>query len=186
MPTPTRDEALALLHEYTKTEALRSHALAVEAAMCFYARHYGEDPERWGIVGLLHDFDYERYPTAEDHPAKGSEILREHDYPDDIIQAILGHAPHTGVARETLMAKALFAVDELCGLVTAVSLVRPSKQVGDVKVKSVKKKMKMSAFARNVNREDIKNGAAELDVDIDEHIGRVIEAMKGVAGEIGL
>ncbi len=186
MPFPSRNEALALLHEYTQTDALRAHALAVEACMRAYARHFGEHEERWGVIGLLHDFDYERYPTVEEHPFKGAEILRERGYPEELVQAVLGHAPHTGVARQNLAAKVLFAVDELCGLITAVALVRPSKQVADVKVSSVKKKMKAPAFARNVNRDDIVCGADELGIDLDEHIGRCIEAMKGVASEIGL
>ncbi|HFB68071.1 MAG TPA: HDIG domain-containing protein [Calditrichae bacterium] len=182
----TREEAYALLTEYTKKENLIKHALAVEAAMRAYARKFGEDEEAWGIVGLLHDFDYEMYPSLEDHPFKGAEILREKGYPEEWIEAILGHAEHTGVPRKTNMAKALFAVDELCGFITAVALVRPDKKLDSVKVKSVKKKLKDKAFARQVSREDIRKGAEELGVDLDEHIAFVLEAMKSVADKLGL
>jgi len=186
MPYPSRDEALQLLHEYTASPALRAHAIAVEAAMRVYAQVFDEDPEAWGAAGLLHDFDYERYPDLSDHPFRGAEILRARGYDENLIEAILGHAPHTGVPRVSRMAKALFAVDELCGLISAVALVRPSKKVAEVEVSSVKKKMKTPAFARNVSREDIVQGAAELDVDLDVHIRRCIEAMASVADEIGL
>jgi putative nucleotidyltransferase with HDIG domain len=186
MPYPTRDEAHALLTEHTTKDALLKHAYAVEAAMRAYARKLGGNEEEWGAVGLLHDFDYERYPSLEDHPFRGAEILRERGYPEEMIQAVLGHAAHTGVARETPMARALFAVDELTGLVTAVALVRPSKSVADVTVKSVKKKLKDKSFAANVSREDIRQGAEELGVDLDEHIGFVVEAMRGVAPALGL
>ncbi len=182
----TREEAYSLLTEYTKKENLIKHALAVEAAMRAYARKFGEDEEAWGIVGLLHDFDYEMYPSLEDHPFKGAEILREKGYPEEWIEAILGHAEHTGVPRKTNMAKALFAVDELCGFITAVALVRPDKKLDSVKVKSVKKKLKDKAFARQVSREDIRKGAEELGVDLDEHIAFVLEAMKSVADKLGL
>ena len=182
----TREEAYALLTEYTKKENLIKHALAVEAAMRAYARKFGEDEEAWGIVGLLHDFDYEMYPSLEDHPFKGAEILREKGYPEEWIEAILGHAEHTGVPRKTNMAKALFAVDELCGFITAVALVRPDKKLDSVKVKSVKKKLKDKAFARQVSREDIRKGAEELGVELDEHIAFVLEAMKSVADKLGL
>ena len=182
----TREEAYALLTEYTKKENLIKHALAVEAAMRAYARKFGEDEEAWGIVGLLHDFDYEMYPSLEDHPFKGAEILREKGYPEEWIEAILGHAEHTGVPRKTNMAKALFAVDELCGFITAVALVRPDKKLDSVKVKSVKKKLKDKAFARQVSREDIRKGAEELGVDLDEHIAFVLEAMKSVSDKLGL
>ncbi len=182
----TREEAYSLLTEYTKKENLIKHALAVEAAMRAYARKFGEDEEAWGIVGLLHDFDYEKYPSLEDHPFKGAEILREKGYPEEWIEAILGHAEHTGVPRKTNMAKALFAVDELCGFITAVALVRPDKKLDSVKVKSVKKKLKDKAFARQVSREDIRKGAEELGVDLDEHIAFVLEAMKSVADKLGL
>jgi putative nucleotidyltransferase with HDIG domain len=186
MSIPTRDEALRLLHEYTESPALRAHALSVEAAMRTYAAHFGEDVETWGVVGLLHDFDYERYPDLADHPFRGAEILRERGYDDALIEAILGHAPHTGVARTSRMAKALFAVDELCGFLSAVALVRPSKKVREVEVSSVKKKLKTPAFARNVSREDITSGAAELGIELDEHIQRCLDAMSGVADTIGL
>ena len=165
--------------------------LAVEAAMRAYARRYGEDEERWGLAGLMHDFDYERYPNAEhsptaEHPAEGVRVLRERGYPDDVLQAILGHAVYTGVTRETRMAKALFAVDELTGLITATALVRPSRSVHEVEAKSVRKKMKDKAFARGVSREDVVLGASELEVELDEHIQFVIEAMRGSAEELGL
>ncbi len=182
----TRDEAYQLLTEYTKKENLIKHALAVEAAMRAYARKFGEDEEAWGVVGLLHDFDYEMYPSLEDHPFKGAEILRQKGFPEEWVEAILGHAEHTGVPRKTLMAKTLFAVDELCGFITAVALVRPDKKLESVKVKSVKKKLKDKAFARQVSREDIRKGAEELGVDLDEHIAFVLEAMKGIAPQLGL
>jgi putative nucleotidyltransferase with HDIG domain len=183
---PTREEAFALLTEYTKNENLIKHALAVEAAMRFYAQKFGEDEELWGVVGLLHDFDYERYPTAEDHPFRGAEILREKGYDESFVRTILSHASHAGVPRDTIVAKTLFAVDELAGFITAVALVRPSKKVDEVKVKSVKKKMKDKAFARNVNREDIYEGARLLDLDLEEHINNVTSAMKDIAAELGL
>jgi len=186
MAYPDREEALALLHEHTKGDALRAHALGVEAAMRHYAAHFGEDVERWGVCGLLHDFDYEQYPSLEDHPTKGAEILRGRGYDEELVTAILGHAPHTGVPRETLMAKTLFAVDELTGFIGAVALVRPSKKVADVKVKSVKKKLKTPAFARNVSREEIVQGAEELGVDLDEHIQRCIDALTAEAEALGL
>lgn len=182
----TRDEAVALLYEYTKSDSLRKHGLGVEAAMRAYARKYGEDEEIWGIVGLLHDFDYEIHPTADKHPMEGSKILRERGYPEEVIYAIQCHADYLGLERKTNMDKAIFACDELAGLVTAVALVRPSKSVMDVKVKSVKKKMKDKSFARGVLREDIIKGTAQLGVDIDEHIATVIEAMQGVASDLGL
>ncbi len=188
---PSRDDALALVHEYTASESLRAHMLSVEAAMRAYAAKFGEDPERWGLTGLLHDFDYERFPnnahsaTAE-HPAEGVRMLRERGYPEDVLQAILGHATYCGVARETRMAKALFAVDELTGLITASALVRPSKSVLDLDGKSVKKKMKDKGFARGVSREDVTQGAAELGVDLDEHIQFVIASMRPVADSLGL
>jgi putative nucleotidyltransferase with HDIG domain len=188
---PSRDEALALMHEYTASESLRAHMLSVEAAMRAYAARFGEDPERWGLTGLLHDFDYERFPNhahsaTEEHPAQGVRILREHGYPEDMLQAILGHATYCGVARETTMAKALFAVDELTGLITASALVRPSKSVLDLDGRSVRKKMKDKGFARGVSREDVLQGASELGVELDEHIQFVIEAMRPVADSIGL
>jgi len=182
----TRDEALELLHRYTEGESLRKHALAVEAAMRAMARAHGGDEERWGVTGLLHDFDYEKHPTLDEHPFVGAEILRDRGCDPEIVQAILGHANHTGVERDTPMARALFAVDELCGMITAVALVRPSKSIHDVKPKSVMKKLKDKAFARSVSREDIRAGAEELELDLREHVGFVIEAMQGVAAELGL
>jgi putative nucleotidyltransferase with HDIG domain len=181
-----REQAWELLNEYTTKNGLIKHALAVEAAMRAYAGRYGEDETAWGIVGLLHDFDYERYPSLDDHPMKGVEILRSKGLPQEWITAVAGHARHTGVKRESLMAKALFAVDELTGFVVAVALVRPSKKIADVKVTSVKKKMKDRAFAANVSREDIAQGAQELGVDLDEHIGFVINAMQGISDRLGL
>jgi len=188
---PTRESALALMHEYTASESLRKHMLAVEAAMRAYAAKFGEDPERWGLTGLIHDFDYERYPNAahsatEEHPAHGVGVLREKGWPEDILQAILGHATYCNVPRETRMAQALFAVDELTGLITATALVKPSKSVHDVEARSVRKKMKDKAFARGVSREDVQLGAQELGVEMDDHIQFVIEAMRGVAPELGL
>ena len=191
MALPSRDDALAIVHEHTASDSLRKHMLAVEAAMRAYAERFGEDPERWGLAGLLHDFDYERYPNAahsptEDHPAWGVRLLRERGYPEDVLQAILGHATYSGVARETRMARALFAVDELTGLVTATALVRPSRSVHEVDARAVRKKMKDKGFARGVSREDVVQGAAELGVDLDEHIDFVIKAMQARAGDLGL
>lgn len=188
---PTRADALALMHEYTASESLRKHMLSVEAAMRAYAERFGEDPERWGLAGLIHDFDYERYPNAahsptEEHPARGVAILRERGWPDDVLQAILGHATYCNVPRESRMARSLFAVDELTGLITATALVKPSRSVHDVDARSVKKKMKDKAFAKGVNRDDVLQGAQELGVELDDHIQFVIEAMRGVAGAIGL
>src|ERR671915_225363 len=188
---PSRDEALALVHEFTASDSLRKHMLAVEAAMRAYAAKFGEDPDRWGLVGLIHDYDYERWPNeahspTEGHPAEGVRRLRERGWPEDILEAILGHATYSGVPRTTTMAKALFAVDELTGLVTATALVRPSKSVLEVDARSVRKKMKDKAFAKGVNRDDVLLGAQELHVDLDEHVQFVIDAMKGVAREIGL
>ena len=188
---PSRDDAVTILTEYTASDSLRKHMFAVEAAMRAYATRFGEDPDRWGLAGLLHDFDYERYPNAEhsptaEHPAEGVRVLRERGYPDDVLQAILGHATYTGVTRETRMAKCLFAVDELTGLITATALVKPSKSVHDVDARSVRKKMKDKAFARGVNRDDVLTGASELGIDLDEHIQFVIDAMRGVAPSLGL
>jgi putative nucleotidyltransferase with HDIG domain len=184
----TRDDALALLHEYTKTDSLRKHALAVEQAMKACARKYApdEDPVRWGMCGLLHDFDYEAYPTAEQHPYVGSKILEEHGFDDELRRAIMGHAPYTGVARDTPMAKALFACDELCGFLVACALVQPSKKLADVKPPSVKKKLKDKAFARSVSRDDIYHGAEELGVELEEHIAFLKEALLEIAEEIGV
>ncbi|HEU4628536.1 MAG TPA: HD domain-containing protein [Gemmatimonadaceae bacterium] len=191
MPLPARADALALVHEYTASESLRKHMLAVEAAMRAYARRFGEDEERWGLAGLLHDFDYERFPNAEqradvEHPAEGVRILRGLGYPDDVLEAILGHAAYTGVPRTTRLARTLFAVDELTGLITATALVKPTRSVHDVDPRSVRKKMKDKAFARGVNREDVVRGAEELGVDLDEHIAFVIQAMQGEAEALGL
>jgi putative nucleotidyltransferase with HDIG domain len=175
-----------LLTEYTKSESLIKHALAVEAAMRAYARRFGEDEETWAVVGLLHDYDYEKHPTLEEHPQKGAEILRQRGYPEEMITTILSHASHTGVPRETLMARTLFAVDELTGFITAVALVRPDRKVAEVAPKSVKKKMKDKAFARAVNRDEIREGAELLGIDLDEHIQVVVGAMAGIAQELGL
>jgi len=181
-----RNAAWELLCEYTRTDGLRKHGLAVEAVMRHFARKHGEDEDVWGITGLLHDFDYERWPTAEGHPYEGNKILTERRYPDDVRTAIMGHADYTGVARESLMAKTLFAVDELTGFVTAVALVRPNKSIFEVEPPSVRKKMKDKAFARQVNREDITNGADQLGVDLNEHVAEVIEALKPHAAALGL
>ena len=181
-----RRAAWDLLCEYTKGEGLRKHGLAVEAVMRHFARKHGEDEEIWGIVGLLHDFDYEQHPSEAQHPSEGAPILRERGYPEEVVRAILGHADHTGVPRDTLMARALFAVDELTGFITAVALVRPSKSIHEVEPRSVRKKLKDKAFARSVNRDDIVKGAEELGVELPEHIAEVIEAMRPVAGELGL
>lgn len=181
-----RQQAWDLMTEYTKSENLRKHMLAVEAAMRFYAQKYGEDEEKWAVVGLLHDFDYEQHPTKEEHPYVGVNILKEKEYPEEITRAILSHADYTGVVPESTMEKSLFAVDELTGFIGAVALVRPTKSLLDVTVKSVKKKMKDKAFARNVNRDDIIKGAEMLNVPLEEHIANVIQAMQSVAEELGL
>ena len=181
-----REEAWSLLTEFTQSESLRKHALAVEACMRAYARKLGGDESLWGLVGLIHDFDYEKYPSAEDHPFKGSEILKERGYSEEIRRAILSHAEYSGVPRETPMEKALFACDELAGFITAATLVKPSKSLSELDARSVRKKMKDKAFARSVNRADIVNGAADLGVDLEEHITFCIEAMKAVARDLGL
>jgi putative nucleotidyltransferase with HDIG domain len=181
-----RQAAWGLLTEFTQSESLRKHAMSVEACMRAYARKLGEDEELWGLVGLIHDFDYEKYPSAEDHPFKGSEILKERGYSEEIRRAILSHAEYSGVPRETTMEKTLFACDELAGFITAATLVKPSKSLAELDAKSVRRKMKDKAFARSVNRDDIINGAADLGVDPDEHITFCIEAMKAVAAELGL
>ena len=186
MKAPHRDEALSLLKQYTKNENLVKHALAVEAAMRFYALLFSEDEAVWGVVGLLHDFDYEKHPSLEEHPFKGAEILRSLGYDEAFVKAVLSHARHTNVPRETKLEKTLFAVDELCGMITAVALVRPSKSIADVRAKSVKKKLKDKSFARAVNREDIVEGAENLGVDLDTHINNVITAMQGISGDLGL
>jgi putative nucleotidyltransferase with HDIG domain len=187
----SRAETLALMHEYTASESLRKHMLAVEGAMRAYAQKFGEDEERWGLTGLLHDFDYEKFPNhahspTEEHPSEGVRILRARGFPEDILQAILGHAHYTDTPRETRMAKTLFAVDELTGLITATALVRPSRSVHEVEAKSVRKKMKDKAFARGVSRDDVINGAQELGVDLDEHIAFVIGAMQARSADLGL
>lgn len=181
-----RQEAWEIMTQYTKSENLRKHMLAVEAAMRFYARKFGEDEQKWSVVGLLHDFDYEQNPSKEKHPYVGVSILNEKGYPDEITRAILSHADYTGVVPESNMEKALFAVDELTGFTVAVALVRPTKSVMDVTVKSVKKKMKDKAFAKKVNRDDIKKGAELLNLSLEEHIQNVIKAMQSIAGELGL
>lgn len=183
---PDRSAAWNLLTEFTQSESLRKHALAVEACMRAYAKKFGADEELWGVVGLIHDFDYEKFPTAQEHPYKGNEILMERGYSDEIRRAIMSHADYTGVPRETAMEKALFACDELAGFITAVALVKPSKSLAEVEAKSVRKKMKDKAFARSVSRDDIVNGASELGVELDEHVAFCIEAMKGISGELGL
>jgi predicted hydrolase (HD superfamily) len=186
---PDRNDAWELLCEYTKGDSLRKHALAVEAAMRACAGRYGDaeaDADEWGLVGLLHDFDYEMFPTAEEHPFKGATIMCGRGYSDRIIRAIMGHATYTGVPRDTQMARALFATDELCGFLVACALVRPSRSLDDMEVSSVKKKLKDKAFARSVNRDDIHQGVAELGVELDEHIRFVIDALRPLQKEIGL
>jgi predicted hydrolase (HD superfamily) len=188
---PSREETLALVHEYTASDSLRKHMLAVEAAMRAYADRFGEDRDRWGLTGLVHDFDYERFPNpshspSEEHPAEGVRILRARGWPEDMLEAILGHGDYTGVPRVSRLAKALYAVDELTGLITATALVRPSRSVHEVDARSVRKKMKDKAFARGVSREDVVAGAADLGVDLDEHIDFVIGAMRGSAEALGL
>jgi putative nucleotidyltransferase with HDIG domain len=181
-----RQSAWCLLTEFTQSENLRKHALAVEACMRAYARKFGDDEEKWGVVGLIHDFDYDRWPSQEDHPYRGNEILTQRGWPDEVKKAVMSHADYTGVARETLMEKALFACDELAGFITAAALVRPDKSIRSLEAKSVKKRMKDKAFARSVSREDIINGAAALGVDLDQHIAFCIDAMKTIAPELGL
>ena len=181
-----RESAWCLLTKFTQSESLRKHALAVEACMRAYARKLGGNEEMWGVVALLHDFDYEKYPSLDDHPYKGNEILKERGWPEEIRRAIMSHAEYTGVTRDTPMEKALFACDELAGFITAVALVKPGKSLAEVDAKSVRKKMKDKAFARSVNRADIVTGAAQLGVDLEAHIAFCIEAMKGVADKLGL
>ena len=194
-----RETAWCLLTEFTQSESLRKHAMAVEACMRACARKFGSgsgnsgaaelglsEEDLWGIVGLVHDFDYEKYPSLDDHPYKGNEILKQRGWPEVITRAVMSHAEYTGVTRDTLMEKALFACDELAGFITAVALIKPSKSLSEVDVKSVRKRMKDKAFARKVNRDDIINGAAALGVDLDEHIALCIEAMKGIADKLGL
>ncbi len=179
------DDALNLMHEHTKNDSLRKHMYAVEAAMRAYAKKFGQDEELWGVVGILHDFDYELYPNAPDHPLKGSEILKEKGYSEEIRKTILSHADYTNVPRDTQMAKTLYACDELCGFIMACAVIRPNK-IADLEVSSVKKKLKDKAFARNVSREDIQKGVEELGVPLDEHIRFVIEARKGVSARLGV
>jgi putative nucleotidyltransferase with HDIG domain len=192
MADKTRADAWDLMTEYTESESLRRHMLAVEAAMRAYAGRFGEDVERWGLAGLLHDFDYEQHPNPNaeadpnEHPLYGARILEEQGYPDDVIYAIKTHADYLHLPRTSRMDKTLFAVDELTGLITAASLVRPDKNIANLETKSVRKKMKDKAFARGVNRDDVINGAEDLEVDLDEHITFVIEAMRSIAPELGL
>ena len=183
---PSRAEALSLLEEWVSNPNLRKHCFAVEAAVRAYARKLGGDEERWGIAGLLHDFDWERHPDAERHPAKGVEVLREKGYPDDVCRAILGHAPHTGVPRDTDLARVLFACDELSSFLVACALVTPGKSLDAVDTASVRRKLKRVDFARNVNREEILQGAAELGVELDDHLAFLLEALKAARGALGL
>ncbi len=183
---PGRDEVWNLLCQYTEKEGLRKHGLSVEAAMRYYAKLWGEDEELWGLTGLIHDFDYERWPDAENHPYRGNEILAAQGYPEVMRTAIMGHAPYTGVPRETRLAKALFACDELAGFVGAVALIKPSKKVADVDLASVKKRLKEKAFARGVHREDVYAGAEEIGLPLDEHIQNVIQALQVAAERLGL
>lgn len=183
---PTREDAWELLTEHTKRKNLIKHGLAVEAAMRFYARKYDADEELWAVTGLIHDFDYEEHPTLDEHPMAGVKILEEKGWPEEVITAVKGHAPYLGVPRETKMAQALFAVDELTGLIVACTLVRPTKSLFDLEVESVKKKWDSNSFAAGVNREDIELGMEELGVGMDEHIGLVIKAMRSIADDLGL
>jgi putative nucleotidyltransferase with HDIG domain len=191
MSLPSRADTLALVESWTASESLRKHMLSVEAAMRVYAERAGENPDHWGTAGLVHDFDYERFPNNErfpdrEHPSEGVRQLRSLGYPEDICEAVLGHADYTGVPRTTAMAKTLFAVDELTGLITACALVKPSRSLKDVDVSGIRKKMKDKAFARGVNRDDIVNGAASIDVPLDEHIAIVLGAMREIAPTLGL
>jgi len=183
---PTREQALALVHEWIANPNLRKHCYAVEAAMRACAREYGEDEERWGLTGLVHDFDWERHPDATRHPIDGVAELRRRGWPEDVCRAVLGHASYTGVPRDTTMARALYACDELSGFLVACALVTPEKQLAQVEVPSVKKKLKRVDFARNVNRDDILQGAAELGVELDAHIARVLAALRGIHETLGL
>jgi putative nucleotidyltransferase with HDIG domain len=183
---PDREHAHALLVEYTGKPGLLKHAYAVEAAMRAYAAKHGADEDEWGLVGLLHDFDYERWPSLDDHPYRGSEILAERGYPESFRRAILSHADYTGVSRDSTLEKTLFACDELCGFLTACALVTEHKSLHDVKLKSVKKKLKSKAFAASVSRDDITNGAAGIATELDEHLAFVLEALRGIAAELGL
>ena len=183
---PTRDQAIEILHAWIENPNLRKHCYAVEAAMRACARQYDGDEDRWGLTGLIHDFDWERHPDAERHPMQGVAYLREQGWPEDVCRAVLGHATYSGVPRDTPMARALFACDELSGFLVACALVTPGRSLAEVEVASVRKKMKRADFARNVNREDIVQGAAELDVDLDEHIAFVLDALRGISKDLGL
>ncbi|MBZ5637544.1 MAG: HDIG domain-containing protein [Acidobacteriia bacterium] len=183
---PTRDEAMALLRQYTEGPGLLKHALSVEAALRAHARRLGQDEHAWGLVGLLHDFDYERWPDAENHPWRGSEILAERGYPEWFRRAVMSHASYTGIMRESDLEKALFACDELCGFLTACTLVTPAKSLHDLKVSSVRKRMKDKAFARAVNRDEIVEGASLVGMDLDAHVAFVLDAMRSVATDLGL
>ena len=182
----TRSQAYELMCEWTQSDSLRKHMLAVEAAMRFYARAQGEDEEKWAVVGLLHDMDYEKHPSKEEHPYQTVNLLRQMGEPEEISRAILAHADYSGIQAESPMEKAILAVDELCGFITAVALVRPSKSLFEVKTSSVKKKMKDKAFARQVSRDDIRRGAELLEITLDQHIENCIKAMQAIAGELGL
>ena len=186
MPLPTRDEALNLLRTHTENENLIKHMLAVEAAMRAWARKLGENEELWGLTGLLHDFDYEQHPTPEEHPMFGIRILQEKRFPEEMIHAIEAHANYLGIPRTSNLDKALFAVDELTGFIVAVTLMQPTRKLADLKVSSVRKKMKQKGFARNVNREDIEGGAAKMDISLNDHIAFVADAMQGISDELGL
>lgn len=181
-----RQEALDILHMYVKNQNLIRHMLAVEAAMRFYARKFDQDEETWGVVGLLHDFDWEIHPTLEDHPQSGAHILRQHGVPEEIIRAVLSHADHTGIPRQSLMEKALYACDEITGLIVAAALVRPSRSVSDLGVKSIKKKWKDKSFAAGANRDEIQQGTEEFGIELWEHVANVIEAMRTISDDLGL
>jgi predicted hydrolase (HD superfamily) len=185
-PTLSRDDAWALLTEWTTGESLRKHALAVEAAVSGYARMFGENENDWGVVALLHDFDYERYPTAADHPFRGCAELRRRGYPEWVMRAILSHADYSGVPRESRLEKTLYACDEMAGFVTAAALVRPTRSVLDLEASSVLKRMKDKAFARAVSRDDLRAGAAELGLPLDQHVTNVITFLRGQAPALGL
>jgi putative nucleotidyltransferase with HDIG domain len=182
----TRDDAWQLVQTHVQNEGLRKHMLAVEAAMRAYAKHYGQDEEYWGTLGLIHDWDWEIHPTAEEHPSKGAQMLLEMGWPQEFVRSILSHASYTGVERTALQDHALFACDELCGLIVATALVKPNRSLAEVDARSVQKKMKDKAFARNVNREDILQGSQELGLPLDEHIDFVVRALQGVSGSLGL
>ena len=186
MDVMNRDRTIEFLGQHVKTEMLMKHLYTVEASMRGYARKFGEDEDRWGIAGLLHDFDWEICPTPEDHPNFGAQVLRDHGYPEEMVRAVLTHGDHTGIPRESLMEHTLYAVDELSGFIRAVALVRPSKSLDDVTPRSVRKKMKDKAFARDVNRDDIVRGGEELNLDLDEHIAFIVESMKPIAAQIDL